>query len=638
MTTTAGRPFRASRYTTGAIALHWAIAALIFAQLAGGFAMTRLLREGTALQFDLYQLHKSLGVTVLILTVARVLWRLFNPPPPEPASVGRIEATAAHTVHMAFYGLLVLIPLSGWLIVTVSPVQIATVLFFTDWLPWPHLPGFGSLSQEARTDLAHASELVHMWLAYGMAFLLVLHVAGALKHHLADGSYLTRMSPLARGKGPRKAHGRAMTAAVTVAVFGALVGAATIARQEGPVLAADGASGAQEASAPGAAEGPGEAEAAAATEEAGAPAWTLDPAASTLTFTATYRGSDVEGGFRDFTADIRFDPENLEASSIDVAIDTTTAYIDSSEISRQNLAGSDGFANREHGTARFVSDTIDKDGDRYRAHGTLTIRGRAVEQSLPFTLDIEDGRARAQGELVIDRFDYGIGEENDPGADWVGRDVTVRLSVAADRADRSVASAQATGAPATAAPGRASASGGAGDGGKAPKWRILTGESEITYAFRFEDATVSGTIPVFEAAVRFDENNLDGSSIAAEIDLSSVTVEGADISGSQLKGSNGLAVSQQRYARFRADTVERAEDGGFLARGTLSVRGIAQEITLPFTLSSEDGRTVADARVALERSAYGFGEGAPVSEDALDPTVEVRLTIVAEPPRPDLTR
>ncbi|MEM8663237.1 MAG: cytochrome b, partial [Pseudomonadota bacterium] len=154
MTTTHAPPFRASRYTTGAIVLHWAIALLILAQIAGGYAMVEFLRTGSALQYDVFQLHKSLGVAVLILTVARILWRLFNPPPPEPASVNALERTVSHIVHMAFYALLLLIPLSGWFLITVSPIQIETVLFFTDWLPWPHIPGFAALPEAARENLA----------------------------------------------------------------------------------------------------------------------------------------------------------------------------------------------------------------------------------------------------------------------------------------------------------------------------------------------------------------------------------------------------------------------------------------------------------------------------------------------------
>ena len=218
MTTTARPPFRASRYTTGAVLLHWIIALLVFAQLAGGFAMANLMREGTAAQFDLYQLHKSLGVTVLVLSVARILWRLFNPAPPEPASVGRLEALAARTVQFAFYALLVLVPLAGWLLISVSTIRVETVLFFADWLPFPDLPGFGGLDASERGALEEVSEETHAILAYAMLGLLALHVAGALKHQLADGVFLRRMWFAAPGDGPRRTRGGPVTALVAIVI------------------------------------------------------------------------------------------------------------------------------------------------------------------------------------------------------------------------------------------------------------------------------------------------------------------------------------------------------------------------------------------------------------------------------------
>ncbi|MEM6762556.1 MAG: cytochrome b/b6 domain-containing protein, partial [Pseudomonadota bacterium] len=477
MTTVAEAPFRASRYTTGAIVLHWSIAILIMLQLLSGFAMVRVMEQGTNIQFTVYQLHKSAGFAVLILTVARIMWRVFNPPPAEPASVTALESRASHFVHMAFYALMILIPLSGWLMITVSPVQLETVLFFASWLPWPHLPGLGWMAADARADLTHATEIVHLVLAYLMAFLMVLHVAGALKHHFEDGVFLKRMSLVIQGDGPRNSYGHATTWLVTVTFFAAMVGAATYARTVGEEPSVEMATISPDQSAIlGSADAiPPEqgvlanenSAAAVASAPAAQPAhsWIVDPEASSLTFSFIYSGATVEGVFARFEPTIVFDPNDLANASIDVVIDTSSASVDSSEISRGNLMGADGFNTSNFATARFTADTIRAEGDGYVADGTLSIKGEEVPQSLPFTLQIEGDRATAEGTLTIDRFNYAIGKNSDATGDWLSAEVAVNVAITANRAPSGGAqSAAAEDAPAAVA---------------APLWTVVTADSTV---------------------------------------------------------------------------------------------------------------------------------------------------------------
>lgn len=427
MTTTAPPPLGATRYTAGAIILHWTIAVLVVLQIASGLTMTQSAGDGTPLQFDLYQLHKSFGVTVLLLTLARVLWRVFNPPPPEPASVSRLEAIFARTVHFAFYGLLIAIPLTGWLMISVSSVDVPTVLFFTNFLPFPDLPWLGDLGAATRRALGEGGETAHGALAYLTLALLVLHIAGAVKHHLADGRYIARMGW--GGAGARRARGRLVAALVPLAILCALVAAATFTRDAAPPASPDAA---PVAAVPEAAN----AVPAASTPAAGgAMPWTVDREASTLTFTVQHNGASVSGGFRAFEAGIVFAADDLANSSIDVTIDTTSAYIRSSEISLQHLAGSDGFDNRAYGTARFTAETIRTDGADYVADGVLEIRGHALPQSLRFSLRIDGDEARAEGRLGVDRLDYGIGADIDEKAETLGATVSVDVVVVARRED-----------------------------------------------------------------------------------------------------------------------------------------------------------------------------------------------------------
>ncbi|MFA6605555.1 MAG: cytochrome b/b6 domain-containing protein [Sphingomonas sp.] len=123
-----------TRYSAIAILLHWAIAALILANLLLGWRMGYL--KGLA-QFDMFQLHKSIGITVLLLSVARLGWRMLNPPPPLLISMKTWERRAAGTTHWLFYGLMIGMPLTGWAMVSVSAYNIPTLLWKT--VPWPHI-------------------------------------------------------------------------------------------------------------------------------------------------------------------------------------------------------------------------------------------------------------------------------------------------------------------------------------------------------------------------------------------------------------------------------------------------------------------------------------------------------------------
>ncbi|KQT89892.1 cytochrome B [Methylobacterium sp. Leaf469] len=184
----------ARRYTVVAILLHWTSAFCVLALIGIGLVMTH---AGLApmRQFQLYQWHKSVGITVLALTTLRLAWRAFHRPPRHPVGMPAPARRAAGAVHGLLYLLLVGLPLTGWAIVSLSPFQIPTVLY--GLVPWPHLPLAAFL-----TDAAAAEEVakrVHACWAWLLTALLALHVAAALRHHLIlrDDS-LRRMLPAGR--------------------------------------------------------------------------------------------------------------------------------------------------------------------------------------------------------------------------------------------------------------------------------------------------------------------------------------------------------------------------------------------------------------------------------------------------------
>ncbi|MEO0786968.1 MAG: cytochrome b/b6 domain-containing protein, partial [Pseudomonadota bacterium] len=105
---TAAETIPSHRYTSVAIALHWFIALAILSLIPGGWFMSDLPNE-SPLKEGLYQLHKSVGITILILTLARIAWRVMNPPPEDAAGMAGWEKTASHATHIAFYGLMILL-------------------------------------------------------------------------------------------------------------------------------------------------------------------------------------------------------------------------------------------------------------------------------------------------------------------------------------------------------------------------------------------------------------------------------------------------------------------------------------------------------------------------------------------------
>ena len=189
----------ARRYSTVAILLHWTSALCVVALIGLGLVMTHAALTPMR-QFQLYQWHKSVGITVLALTAARLAWRLFRRAPPHPAGMPARERRAAGAAHGVLYLLLVGLPLTGWAIVSLSPFHIPTVLY--GLVPWPHLPLAALVSDPTAAESLF--KLVHAYGAWLLAALVALHVAAALRHHyLLHDDVLLRMLPSRAAPGRR---------------------------------------------------------------------------------------------------------------------------------------------------------------------------------------------------------------------------------------------------------------------------------------------------------------------------------------------------------------------------------------------------------------------------------------------------
>ena len=169
------------RYHLAARLMHW-IMALGFVFMWGcGYAMTTLVEDDSPLEELLFDLHISVGVTLLALLVLRIAIRLVHRAPPLPATIRGMERRAAHLGHAALYALPALVIAAGW----------AETSFGGHAVQW-----FGvempRVFPETGEDLQDLAEDVHMWLAYGMLAVAAGHVAAAFKHRWFDGHDVIR--------------------------------------------------------------------------------------------------------------------------------------------------------------------------------------------------------------------------------------------------------------------------------------------------------------------------------------------------------------------------------------------------------------------------------------------------------------
>jgi cytochrome b561/polyisoprenoid-binding protein YceI len=405
------------RYSTGAIVLHWAIALALAFQLALGFSMPKDERG-----FALFQLHKSVGITILLLTLARLAWRLTHRPP--AAVEGGFNGFLAKAVHTLLYVFMVAMPLTGWAVVSTSPIQVPTL--FWGAIEWPHLPLPGSLNE--------AAEETHEILAWIGIALIVLHVAGALRHQfLVKDGLLRRMGP-----------GGSAWAAGLLALAVLAVYFATGMKIAGDVVAAGGYNAVQEETpesarvpldaAPVATPTPeaGETEAAEEMEAAGPPpVWTIQPGGR-LGFTVTSGSDSYRGSFSDWSGQIRFDPENPESADIRITVRLASATVGDATMDA-TMQDAEFFASAANPTATWRSTSVRRTGpNRYTASGTLSLKGASRPQTVNFTLSGEGLRRRVEGTANIDRTAFGIGT----GETGAGLGNAVALSFAFDAVGR----------------------------------------------------------------------------------------------------------------------------------------------------------------------------------------------------------
>lgn len=407
-----------TRYGAVAKWFHWLTALLIFTNIPLGWVAITLAETvrdpaSNATQAEiaraalLFSVHKTLGVTIFFVALARILWALSQPKPGLLNGDRPAEAWAAETAHWLLYGSLVAVPLSGWV------DHAATTGFAPIW--WP----FGqSLPFVPKSEVwAARAATVHFVLQWVLTVTIVAHVAGALKHHLLDGdATLRRMLPGDTEARPTaRQPGHALPLLSALAVWAVALGGAGALGWFAPH------------------QPPGQGQTSTAALAPVESDWRVQDGA--LEIAITQLGSRVTGHFADWTAKINYsETPDAEGRHGAVTVTVSIPSLTLGSVTAQAM-GPDYFDAATYPAATFQADilsTDSADGSGHVARGTLTIKGRSVPVEMPFSLTLEGDTARATGALTVDRRDFGIGTGvQDPGT--LGFEVEISFELVARR-------------------------------------------------------------------------------------------------------------------------------------------------------------------------------------------------------------
>ena len=368
-------PFRNTPEQYGAVtkSFHWLMAVMVLTMLAVGLYMTG---APLAQKFTLYNLHKSTGICVLALVLLRILWHIFTGRPKLVKSLKPVEKAAAHVAHVLLYYFMFAMPMSGWAMSSAYGRSVEVFGLFT-------LPDFTAPDPETAKGLAQ----IHGTLAWCLIATIVLHVCGALKHHLIDkDTTLRRMLPV-----------------LLLCLF------------------LPSAAGANDQPPPGCKH-----------------PWGVAKNESEIMFSGRQMGADFSGRVTRYEISLCFDPKNPETGYATVLLDATSLTTGNAD--RDTAAATpEWFDVKAFPLLRYVADSFSRgEGENaYVAHGTLTIKDHAVPVDLPFTLtltktDSGKDKAKAEGKVTLNRsiFSLGTGDWADPSV--IANEVGVHVKLVAE--------------------------------------------------------------------------------------------------------------------------------------------------------------------------------------------------------------
>lgn len=350
--------------------LHWVIALAVLGMMVVGTIMEDI--PDKAMRFQVYGIHKALGVTILFLMVARLGWKLVNLGNPHHNAAHKPwEQKLAALIHWGFYGLLLVMPLSGWLLTGAAGSTI-------NWFGLFPVPNIAMPNPDMREVYGEIHEITAtlIWLA------LAAHIGGALKHAFIDrDNTIKRMMP--------------------IVIFAALLPAAAHAADDSQTIA-----------------------------------WRIDRTQSTLGFEGMQEGGVFKGEFTAFDGTIRFDPKYPEKGTAHILIDLGSVSSGNAErdTTAKEKDWFDTATNptSTYSVDYFEKGETDTD---FIARGRLILRGVELALDLPFKLYVTESNgiltAHATGQTTLKRLDFGVGDGEWKSTDMVGNEFTVKIDITA---------------------------------------------------------------------------------------------------------------------------------------------------------------------------------------------------------------
>jgi cytochrome b561/polyisoprenoid-binding protein YceI len=368
-----------TRYGSITRLFHWLTALLVITLVPVALIANELpfdTSEQLARKAWFFSLHKTLGVSVFFVALARIAWALSQPKPAPLHPDQKAETFMAETAHWLLYGSLVLAPMSGWM------HHAATTGFAPIW--WPLGQGLPFIPKSEAVAALFGG--AHWVFGKVMVVTIALHVIGAIKHQVIDrDATLRRMlngAPELETLPPARHSVTPLLAAL--AIWAITLGAGTTFGLYTPHAST----------------------AEAAQLEDVASDWSVQD--GSLTIAVTQFGSVVEGSFADWTADIAYDPDVTGGPSGNVDVVISVGSLSLGSVTDQAL-GPDFFDAGTFTTATYRADLI-TGVDGFLAKGTLDIKGQTLALDMPFRLSVTGDTANMQAEYTLDRRDFSIGD------------------------------------------------------------------------------------------------------------------------------------------------------------------------------------------------------------------------------------
>lgn len=386
--------FAMNKFSNVSRFFHWLIAGLIISQYClAKLAEIAKSNDQVLDQLALLANHKSIGITVLLLAVLRLAYRLKYPPVKIASSMPLWQHYASNVSHVLLYTFLFAMPLSGWLMSSAKAYSVS-------WFNLFALPDFIAPS-ESLADVFHT---VHHYLAEALFVVTMVHVAAALKHHFIDkDEVLTGMA------GRKSWLLLLITVFISMAIFGRLfsLGSNDVANQQ-------------------------QLEPKDATIQAivksDLPTWKIDYQDSFIKFTGDQAGAAFSGVWQKWQADIQFDAEDLSKARFNVSIDPSSGFTNDQERD-DTIRSPEFFDVMQFIDARYQASDFSVDSNGFTANGTLTMKGFRSDAILSFNVIEENGKIILTGTAPLDRLVWNIGSGDWTDTSWVGQQVVVEVRV-----------------------------------------------------------------------------------------------------------------------------------------------------------------------------------------------------------------